>query len=177
MLPVGENDPQNELWVDISAYLTHVLIIPYRFYELLHPEGCGWPHGGTGFVITILPSMYENGSMTDSWTVRAPPKNFWTKLGHQKYARQISTKSTGWSFAPTTCKIFGVYPIPMWRDLLFVRLTKCVKTAISSKQLGCEGPLAKLVAEAHHARRSALFGVWLAGGVRYVGICHVFNCL
>ena len=28
------------------------------------------------------------------------------------------------------------------------RLTKCVQTAISSKQLGCEGPLAKLVAEA-----------------------------
>lgn len=28
------------------------------------------------------------------------------------------------------------------------QLTKCVKTAISSKQLGCEGPLAKLVAEA-----------------------------
>ena len=28
------------------------------------------------------------------------------------------------------------------------RLTKCVKTAISSKQLGCEGPLAKLVAQA-----------------------------
>ncbi|CAJ1432454.1 unnamed protein product [Effrenium voratum] len=28
------------------------------------------------------------------------------------------------------------------------QLTKCVQTAISSKQLGCEGPLAKLVAEA-----------------------------
>ena len=28
------------------------------------------------------------------------------------------------------------------------QLTTCVKTAIASKQLGCEGPLAKLVAEA-----------------------------
>lgn len=35
-----------------------------------------------------------------------------------------------------------------FRCHLNARLTKCVKTAISSKQLGCEGPLAKLVAEA-----------------------------
>eukprot|EP00913_Durusdinium_trenchii_P031906 g29882.t1 len=32
--------------------------------------------------------------------------------------------------------------------VMAAKLTKCVKTAISSKQLGCEGPLAKLVAEA-----------------------------
>ena len=44
--------------------------------------------------------------------------------------------------------VLNILCFPVFSSPLNARLTKCVKTAISSKQLGCEGPLAKLVAEA-----------------------------
>ena len=168
---MGENDPQNELWAYIWTYLILLTFVSsFIYYIATSPGGmllASWRHRFCHHHFTIDVQKCIKDRVLDC--VQATIKNFWTQFGHQKYARDRFLWNPLVDHLPLLIARFLGYIIShVQRPIL--RLTKCVKTAISSKQLGCEGPLAKLVAEAHHAHRLSLemFGVWLAGGVRDV---------